>query len=183
MEPTTKQEVFYTTVDYKNDQYLVVTLERDNKYVKNVEIAVGLNNYKYRLSRSEWRGFSPDVLLEKYGQPFQVGLGLVFSPSDPNSPSEDIEYNLILNFKPVELTVEYELGLTKDGDVLDICPLTDTYQDIRIFFGKDPVELPSYVLSLENASSLTLEQFSDLMRQKSKPACFRIIKKDFIKSP
>jgi hypothetical protein len=183
LSPTTQHDNYYTSLEFKDDKSIFIFLELANKVVKNIELSIGLDNQKEAPVEKIWRGFSPDVLLKKYGNLTQVGIDLVFSPSPPDSPSENIHYNLILYFEPLDLTVEYELGLIKDDRVLKICPLTDRYEGMRIFLGKDPANRPDFRLSLEKASSLTLEQFSDLMTQKSEPACFDVSKEAFYPTP
>ncbi len=179
-----RQPIFHSN-QYYSSEYdyhgltLDVTLAIKNRMVNNIELDIGLANYEGHPSPRAWRGFSPNVLVKKYDTPSQVGFDLVASPSPPGSPPENAEYNMVLYFEHFDLTVIYELGLTKEGSVLKICPLTDQFQGVRVYFGKDLANLPGFRVPLEKASSLTLQQFAELITQQSKPACFDISKEAF----
>lgn len=175
-------EFYSADIDYK-DIELSVILEIKDDTVKNIQIRIGLDKSKGDPNPLVWQAFSPDALLNKYGPPTQVGFSIVYSPSPPGPPPEDAIYAMILYFDHLDLIISYGLGYTKDGKTLKICPLTDQFEGVRIYIGKDPIYPPDFQLPLEKASSLTLDQFSNLMTQKSKPACFEINKEAFLPTP
>ena len=48
---------------------LYVFLEINNNIVKNIQIRIGLEDYKGAPNPRVWQAFSPDALLNKYGPP------------------------------------------------------------------------------------------------------------------
>ena len=68
-------------------------------------------------------------------------------------------------FEEVDLVVAYighDLIPRQKGSPL-ICPLTDQFENIRIWMGENPVDLrpPAGFVTLENATSISIEEFSN----------------------
>ncbi len=172
--------IYSTDLGYKDGLAMLATLGIENNIVKNMEIRISLGNYKGPVNPRVWRAFSQDALLAKYGHPTQVGFNVSFL-----GPSEYTHYDLIMDFESIDLAVYYTGGIVKDGHILTICPLTDQYTGVWIYFGKDPENQSGFDFSLplEKASSLTIDQFSELMTQTSRSACFDISKDAFLTKP
>jgi hypothetical protein len=79
-------------------------------------------------------------------------------------------------FEQAKLIVQY-IGanlLNVDLPKLEICPLTNQVEYIQIWMGDDPRYPPSPGVPLEEATSLTLEEFSELMMGDPNKACFNL---------
>ena len=86
-------------------------------------------------------------------------------------------------FASLHLTIAYEGGVFPDRESLKVCPLTDQFTGFEVWFGKDPAYLPLSEASLEKATNLSLDQFTELMTQTSSPACFNLINEAFLPTP
>jgi hypothetical protein len=122
-----------------------------------------------------------DALIKKYGPPTKVEL-MQINGEDPSAPGMP-DYNMYLYFESLGLTIAYEDGVTAKPRMSKVCPLTDQYSGFEVWFGQDPAFLPPPGVSLEKATYLTLSQFSELMTQKTGPACFVIKNGAFIQTP
>jgi hypothetical protein len=70
----------------------------------------------------------------------------------------------------VDTIVEYyssDIGLNTK-----ICPLRDQFDSVRLWMGKDPVDPPVPGEPLEKTTSMTLDEFSELMTGEAGQACF-----------
>jgi hypothetical protein len=82
-------------------------------------------------------------------------------------------------FGAEDFIVEYDsIG---DGVKIDpatglarVCPLSDRFATVRIWFGANPLDPPLPGHSIEAAASLTLEAYSTLMTGEVDQACFEV---------
>jgi len=117
----------------------------------------------------EWLPYSPETLINKNGLPSKVKFFVDRGPR----PS----YAMNLYFDAVDLIIEY---YSYDlGPNLRICPLTDQVDSVRIWIGKDPEYPPPYVTPLKEGTSLTIEEFANLMTGNPGQACFDLREEAF----
>lgn len=155
-----------------------VDLSEENGVMKNMKAGIKLPEYKKNPEPRVWQAFSPETILAKYGLPSQIEFRLSF-PTEEGFPRKTAWYDMVLLYDHLDLTVEYLQGLTVEDDLIQVCPLSDQYSSVSVYIGMD-FEYPPYTgVPLEKATSLTLAQFSDLLNQRSKTACFDISKDAF----
>jgi hypothetical protein len=142
-----------------------------NNTVKSLD--VGINDTSPEGSPRKWIAYSPETLIKRYGPPSQVDffLGRV-APSPTHS--------MKMYFEKEKLIVEYiGTNLLDHGSQLEFCPVNNQVDYIHIWMGDDPQYPPSPDVPLEEATSLTLEEFSNLMTGDTKKACFNLKEEAF----
>ena len=158
---------FYASIyDFDNGVRISPILTIQNDIVKNLRIGITPETQKVGVLR-KWLAYSPETLIKQYGPPskvtFEVGRGSY------------VNYGMVMNFDTIDLIVEYggsNVGFKNKS--FSICPVTDQSDGIRIWMGKNPDDPPAYGISLEDATSLTLEKFSNLMTGPPKKACLNL---------
>jgi hypothetical protein len=155
---------FYST-GYKPDSGVgfAVTFHALGAIIENIVVTPDISKPKEGSPR-EWIAYSPETLIKRYGSPsrveFTVGLG-------PN-----IGINMIMYFDPSGLIVHYS-GYNMNPELF--CPLTAPFDHVRLWMGHNPPDTPSFeTVSLEKATSLTMDQFTQLMKGDPKKACFTV---------
>lgn len=173
------KEFYSTLLGYDGNEISIsVDLTEENGVVKNIDTGITLPKYKKVPDPRAWQAFSPSVFLQKYGNPTYVGFNLTF-PSEEGFPLKTAWYNMVLEYKNLDLTIQYFRGWTLEDNLIKICPMTDQYDSVSVDLGKDLEYSPPPGVPLEKTTSLTLEQFSDLLKQKPESACFKISKEAF----
>lgn len=146
-----------------------VTLTVVNALVTDMQVDIHPEPQKPDTTR-KWLAYSPETLIKRYGSPSKVDF---FVGGGPNPL-----YLIDMYFDKVDLIIHYDsYGINPNGQ---ICPLTDQIDNVRIWLGKNPMNPPNYaseVVSLEEATSLTIEEFSSLMTSDPKKACFNFDEK------
>jgi len=166
---------FYGVV-YHSGNGLEVTpiLTVQNNIVKSLD--VGINDTSQEGTPRKWSAYSPETLIKRYGSPSRVDFFLGRVAPTPT-------HSMKMYFEKVELIVEYSGTnlLNVDLPKLEICPLTNQVEYIHIWMGDDPRYPPSLDVPLEEATSLTMEEFSKLMTGDAKMACFNLKEEKFPK--
>jgi hypothetical protein len=156
---------FFYTISYDSgsgyDSH--VTLNIDNNLVENIEVTPDIPQPKEGSPR-EWIAYSPETLIKRYGSPSRVEFTV---GSGPN-----IGINMIMYFDTSDLIVHYSgYNMTPKR----FCPLTAPFDHVRLWMGHNPSDTPSFeTVSLEKATSLTMEQFTQLMKEDPEKACFTV---------
>jgi hypothetical protein len=150
------------------DSYIV--LFKSNNLVENIEIRPEIIKQKNGSPR-EWTTYSPETLIKKYGKPsrveFALGLGQV-----------NITINMILYFDPIDLMAFYR-GYEHPRSS-QFCPFTFPFDYVSISMGPNPPDSPQFTtIPLEKATSLTVDQFTQLMLGDPQKACFNLDNKVF----
>lgn len=70
-------------------------------------------------------------------------------------------------------------GFLKNPNTLELCPLINKVDFIKFWMGDEPQYPPSPSVSLEEATSLTMKEFSNLMTGDPKKACFNLKEEAF----
>jgi hypothetical protein len=120
-----------------------------------------------------WITYSPETLIKRYGLPDRVDFYVGY-PRDLD-PTPTAFYYMDLYFDDKELIVEYSFPkITPPISELRVCPLTDQSDLVRIWLGKYPYYPPLGGVPLEEATSMTVEEFSALMMADPAKACFNL---------
>jgi hypothetical protein len=155
---------FYST-GYESDSGggFAATFHAPGAIIENIVVTPYIPQPKEGSPR-EWIAYSPETLIKRYGSPshaeFAVGLG-------PN-----IGISMIMYFDTFDFIVHYSgYNMTPES----FCPLTAPFDHVRLWMGHNPPNTPSFeTLSLEKATSLTMDQSTQLMLGDPKKACFSV---------
>jgi hypothetical protein len=161
---------FYTILYNTGSGYdSSVTLHINNNLVESIEVTPDIPKPTEGSPR-EWIAYSPETLIRRYGSPSSVrftvsSYGLTGSP--PN-----IAINMIMYFDTPGLIVHYSgYNMTPES----FCPSTAPFDHVRLWMGNNPPDTPSFeTIPLEKATSLTMDQFTRLMKGDPKKACFTV---------
>jgi len=154
---------FYS-VEYESDQgrSFHVTFWSSNHLVESIQITPIIAEQKEGSPR-DWIAYSPETLIQKFGQPSRVEFGLAFQ--------QNVTINMILYFDEIDLIALYA-GI---GDPDHFCPLTFPFYFVRLLMGPNPPYPPLFpTVPLEESTSLTVDQFTQLMLRDPQTACFTV---------
>lgn len=155
---------FYST-GYKPDSGggFAVTFHAPGAIIENIVVTPDISTPEEGSPR-EWIGYSPETLIKQYGSPSRVEFAVGSSPN--------IGINMIMYFDTSDLIVHYSgYNMTLER----FCPLTAPFDHIRLWMGHNPPDTPSFeTVSLEKATSLTMDQFTQLMMGDPKDACLTV---------
>jgi hypothetical protein len=142
-----------------------VILYTSNNFVENIEITPEITRQTDGSPR-QWIAFSFETLIKKFGKPSRVEFA--FDPGQGN-----ITVNMILYFDPIDLIALYSGYEPPHSSQL--CPFTFPFSDVRLWMGAGPLNPPTFpTVPLEMATSLTVDQFTQLMLGDPKNACFTL---------
>ena len=115
--------------------------------------------------KREWSAYSPEILVARYGEPSRVDFALDWGPRS--------YFEMDMYFDEVDLIVEY-MGhniIPKQKGSPQVCPLTAQFEAVRLWMGKDPYQPPPPAVPLEEATSITMEEFAKSMAGDPGEAC------------
>jgi len=147
-------------------------------YVTNIDTGIGLVNFRGPYLPRLWSAYSPESLLRKYGVPSSVQFFVEY-PHEPGAQPGAAWYDMIIYFESANLIVRYREADTQEGEFLPVCPLIDNYSGVHIWLGEEPEFPPSKGYTLKEATSLTLEEFYNLLVTDPDSACFDLIEESF----
>ncbi len=156
---------FYGTIyKFRNGISLLVTLPVKEEVVKSISVDINLQGYKPSGPTREWESYSPETLIKQYGSPSSVE----FSGSSGEHPL----YHMTIRFDSIHTIVEYSYGETNQS--FHVCPLSDKFGEARLWFGENPLDPPYDGIPLEQATTMTMSDFSDLLLGNPEGACFSL---------
>jgi len=161
---------FYTiSYDSGTGYHSSLTIHPFNNLIENMMVTPDIPKPKEGVPR-EWIAYSPETLIKRYGNPSSVRF-TVSSYGMAGLPS-NIGINMIMYFDTSDLIVHYSgYGMTPEL----FCPLTAPFDFVRLWIGPNPPDTPSFeTVPLEKATSLMIEQFTQLMLGDAKKACFAV---------
>lgn len=151
-----------------------VTLYITNNLVENIYIMPEIIKQKEGSPR-DWIAYSQETIIKKFGQPSRVDFYLAW----PGSGGSEIIMNMY--FYSSNLIVQYtgENMLDSSNHSPHLCPLTAPFDYVRLWLGPNPPNSPLAGVPLEQATSLTMDQFTQLMLGDPQNACFIINEDEF----
>lgn len=159
---------FYT-IQYTSDNGLKneVTLFALKNNIENIIIRPRIKSQKEGNIR-DWIAYSPDTLIKQFGKPSRVEFNVDLIPR----PS----VTLNMYFDEINLIVAYagDYPISSDLRSYQVCPLTDTFTFLRLWMGSDPPSPPLPGITLEKATPLKMDQFTQLILGDPKQGCFSI---------
>jgi hypothetical protein len=165
------QEFYATTYHIEKGFEITVIFTVQDDIIKTLD--AGINVPAEVSIPRKWSAYSPETLISEYGTPSKVEFFLGRVTPTPT-------HSMILYFENAELIIAYiGSNLLNISPQLEFCPLTNQVENIQIWLGKNPRHPPIQGVSLEEATSLTLEDFSKLMLGDPNKACFNLKDKAF----
>ncbi len=126
------------------------------------------------LSKSrEWVTYSPETLIKSYGNPSEVNFVLDWGATS--------FFEMDMYFEKSDLIVQYvgeDIIPRKKGSA-EVCPLKSYFSAIQVWIGKNPLDPPLHGIPLEVATSMTINEFSNLMLGDPNHACFTLDETQF----
>lgn len=170
------QDYFFDTTRYESSNGLSsrISLYGYKNLVETIWIQISVPNQD-QASRKEWLAYSPETLIKRYGNPSQVYFLLAIGPDT------SFLYEMLLYFDENSMIVKY-IGHGSAPSLPyspRICPLTAPFENVWIWLGDNPRYPPRPGLDVEKATSLTIDQFSQLMLGNPQNACFNLNDKAF----
>ena len=161
------KEFYSVTYNFDNGLGITPTFTIQNNIVKNISLIIIPETRQPGVPKN-WQAYSPEVLINKYGQPSKVDFLIGQAPSF-------ISYSMVMYFEVVDLIVEYH-GNDLGGEPVSpkVCPLTDKFNIIRVWLGPNPEHPPFAGVPLEDAASMNLEEFSERMIGNLDSACINL---------
>lgn len=163
---------FYSTVfGLENGLAVSIVLRVHDGIVDSSKTGIGFANYNDFSNSKEWVAFSPETILAQYGPPTYVEFYLSSPPCGDSSCK--ISYSMTMYFDMYDLVVQYDSRLLEDQQTIEICPLSDEYEGVSAWLGKNAENVPTRRgVSLEKSTDLTLEQFYSSILQNPSTSCF-----------
>ena len=153
--------------DFDSGMSIIVTLTVQDDLVTNLRVNISPEKYQLGVQR-EWLAYSPETLISRYGTPSNVEF-FVGRAAPVNT------YSMVMYFDTVDMIIEYygnDLPFN-DGSFI-ICPLNSGFDVISIWLGANPEKPPLVATPLEEATSISLEKFAELMTADPQNACFAL---------
>jgi len=159
------QDFYNTHSDFDNGLSLSIVLTVQDEMVKNLRLYITPEKQQAGVIR-DWSAYSPDTLIKRYGQPSRVDFFADWGPGP--------FFAMQMYFDTVDLIVQYsgsEIIPPQKGSSR-VCPLAAQFETVWLWMGKNPVYPPGQGKSLQEVTSLTLDEFSELMNGDPQNACF-----------
>jgi len=165
-EHTTLDNKYFCGVyyEFEGGPSFLLTLTILDENVKNLRVDITPDLQKPDEPRS-WAIYSPESLIARYGTPSRVDFFL--------GRHEPPRYSMQIYFETADLIIQYgSFDITFVPDGIQICPLVNQYDSVRVWLGKKPEYPPGLSVPLEESTSLSLEEFSELMVGNPYKSCF-----------
>jgi hypothetical protein len=114
-------------------------------------------------------GILTGTLIDHYGTPTKIEVFVGGGPRDM--------YDMVIYYDTIDLIIQYISNIdtyVRDTNSFRLCPLVDQYETVTVWLGKDPEYPPHPSMTLEDATGLSLEEFSNLMKGNPVEACIEI---------
>lgn len=157
---------FYN-VDYDLDSGLSINviLTIQNDIVETIEINITPEKQNAGVPR-DWLVYSPETLIKRYGTPSRVDFVADWGPGP--------FFAMQIYFDEVDMIVQYtgvNIIPSQQGSS-QVCLLTVQFDTVWLWMGENPGNPPGQGVPLEDVTSLTLTEFSQLMLGDPDHACF-----------
>lgn len=162
------KKIYSAVYETENGLQIIPILKVQDGIVTDLRIDIHPEPQKTGALR-EWLNYSPETLIGQYGSPSRVDF---FVGRGPN-PS----YSMSMYFDSVKLLtryVSYDLG-----SHLQACPINGQMDSVNVWLDQSLYAPPSDWVPLEQATSLTMDEFSKLMTDDPRKACFHLKEQKF----
>ena len=120
-------------------------------------------------SPREWIAYSPETLIKRFGSPSDVEFAI------DNGPNYVVTMSMYFDTSGLIVLYSGYNMLPERPRSPFLCPLTAPFDYVRLWIGPNPTDPPSFeTVSLVEATSLSMDQFIQLMLGDPQKACFTI---------
>jgi len=159
------KEIYGGYYDFDTGLSIDVDLIVQDDIVRNMRIGV-TPEITIEGSPRTWLTFSPETLIRLYGKPSRVSFVTDWAPHPL--------FVMNIYFDEMNLIVQYSgLDLITRREML-VCPLSMQFDFVRIWMGKEPFYPPPEAVWLEQATTMTMAEFSQRMTGDPDLACFTL---------
>lgn len=156
-------------VDYSPDTDLSLSIifSAQDKVVSNIRILITPEIKSEGIPRL-WLAYSPETLINRYGSPSRVEFAIDWGPRS--------YFEMDMYFDRYDLIVQYaahDLIPRAKGSPW-VCPLSAQFDSVWLWMGKTPLHPPPEAVPLNDAISLTMEEFSKVIKGDPHKACFKL---------
>jgi hypothetical protein len=165
-------------IDYYSAQYkfesglsIGVSMPAQDLYVATVTVDIGPEIPQSARATREWLAYSPETLIQQYGPPSRVDISI--ASSHDVGAKLNFQYLLAMYFDAPNLIIDYESAydFVKPDPATGrfrVCPVTDQFRAIRIWFGKYPNN--RYCRTRTGETGSRTEGGVDLGHEQTRPA-------------
>jgi hypothetical protein len=142
-----------------------VELALQDNVVENQKIimqVIGTNG----ISMSSWMSYSIKALILRYGKPSQVEFTWNLGTKTT--------FTIILYFNDYDLIGLFHSLDGPEPSLPKECPLAVTYDDVWLWMGKNPYSPPGKGVSINEGTSLTIDEFVTLVTGDADRSCFTL---------
>jgi hypothetical protein len=160
-------DYYYLSYKFENDIKIGIQVIVQYSIVKNLRILIQPELFKEGAHR-KWITYSPETVIAQFGMPTSVKIWADFGPRPV--------YGMTFFYDTLGLWIDYAYGFfTHAQSKLQICPLIDEFSGITIWIGKPSIEYtPSGHVPLEEVTSITMDEFFELMTGRPDQACMEL---------
>jgi hypothetical protein len=165
-DPNSGRDFYTITIsNSENELNSYVILLPINNLVKNIEVKPHITQNTAGI-HSDWIAYSPETLITQFGKPSRVEFAI--------GPNFGIA--MIMYFDEPKLIAFYgDYYMVPDSpDSPLFCPATAPFDMVSLLMGEDPPNPPLEGIPFEKATSLTIDQFTQLMLGDPQEACLTV---------
>lgn len=142
-----------------------VTLTIQDNIVVNIHIRITPEKQEVGVRR-EWSAYSPETLIERYGPPTRVDFGVDWGPY--------VSFAMQIYYDELDLIIQYygDNIIPGNPEPSLMCPLAIKFDAVWLWLGENPVSPPGLGVPLDVVTSLTIDEFAQLMIGDPDAACF-----------
>jgi len=141
------------------------TLAIRDQIVENIQLKIIPEKQEVETRRG-WSAYSPETLIERYGPPTRVDILADWGPGP--------FFSIQMYYDAMDLIIQYAgdgIIPAKRG-VSEICPLLAQFDSVWLWLGENPAYSPGPGIPLDEVTSLTVDEFTQLMIGDPDKACF-----------
>jgi hypothetical protein len=158
----------YTYHEYQlnNDLRIAITLRLQDNLVESLQIGL-VTETRNGKAESDWMAYSPSAIIKKYGKPSKVDFSW-------NLEGGNTTFYMTLYYDDYDFIVMFHSPDGPEPTSPAECPLTVKYDYIFLWIGKNPPYPPGRGAPLDEATSLTMDEFVNLMTGDPGNSCFNL---------
>ena len=163
---------YIASIGYKERIGISTTFTFDEKHHALLNIYTTIGGLYYpEIVDKDWEAFRPETIMKTYGKPSSIEFFLSF-PTEPTT-DQTIGYDFQFRYESEKFVIDYTGQRTFDQPKLRICPLKDPIiESVYLFLGDNLKIKPSNGKTLQEVSSLDIDDFYTAMLGNKNDACF-----------
>lgn len=171
---------YIASISYKERVAVSATFTFDEKShsLLSIHATIGGLCYYPEITYADWEAFRPDNILRTYGKPSSVEFFLSY-PTEPTT-DQTIGYDFRFRYESENFVIHYTGQRTINNPQLYICPIKDVgISSIDLYLGENTKIKPTNGKSLQDVSSVSIDDFYDTMIGNANDACIYLDRSAF----